>query len=54
MGTYFPDLPYIPHPDEDEIDAHFDDLDGLDIPDKDIEYQEDDGNSNCDDGGCTI
>lgn len=25
-----------------------------DVPDVEIEYQEDDGNSNCDGGGCTI
>ena len=29
-------------------------MDNLDIPDVEIEYQEDDGNSNCDGGGCTI
>jgi hypothetical protein len=28
--------------------------DNLDIPDAEIEYQEDDGNSNCDGGACTI
>lgn len=38
-----------------ELDSEeSDDLDGLNIRDIDIEYQEDDGNSNCDDGGCTI
>ena len=26
----------------------------LDIPDVDIEYQEDNGNSNCDSGACAI
>ena len=26
----------------------------LNVPEVDIEYQEDDGNSNCDGGGCTI
>lgn len=26
----------------------------FEVPDKEIEYQEDDGNSSCDGGGCTI
>lgn len=28
--------------------------DRIDIPDVDFDYQEDDGNSNCEDGGCVI
>ena len=38
-------------PEFDDIAAF---LDGTEIPDVDIEYIEDDGNSNCDGGGCTI
>lgn len=29
-------------------------FDDLDIPNVDIQYQEDDGNSNCDSGSCAI
>lgn len=29
-------------------------FDDLDIPDVDIEYQEDDGDSNCESGACAI
>ena len=29
-------------------------LDAFDIPDVEIEYQEDDGNSTCEGGACTI
>lgn len=38
------------HKDEEEWD-----IEGMpDIPDVEIEYQEDDGNSNCDGGSCVI
>lgn len=37
--------------DNDSMDI---DLDGIEVPEIDIEYQEDDGNSNCEGGGCTI
>lgn len=36
--------------DEFTLDA----FDDLDIPDKEIEYQEDDGSNDCEDGACKI
>lgn len=50
MGSYYPAIPFTP-PEEDSYD---DDILDLDIPDVEIEYQEDDENDKCDGGGCAI